>query len=286
MNLFKKIKVNISNLLIEFEGDADFNLSKQWQSYLIANNNKPDIKFKVSSVKKIRSFNNFNKKFNSTFWKLLTKEDKNAILIGEDGEENTTAEYIFTKNGKPRVIANFETTNKQIKSFYPIDELIIASLLSNMNGMTFHASAVIKNRSAFLFAGSSGMGKSTISKLFDKRNITVLSDDRVIVRRENNLVKAYGTPWHGDAMLYSAKNAPLKKIFFLKHGKKNEIKSIDRTHAAALLVVRSFPPYWDAERMHSVLSLCTELAQMIPCYELYFKPNDSIVDFVLNLDNK
>lgn len=180
----------------------------------------------------------------------------------------------------------FKTKNMQIASplGYPLGELILINLLARSQGLLVHSCGIKVGKESFLFAGKSGAGKSTISKLFNDNKVHVLNDDRTIIRKRKNEVRVFGTPWHGDAKLFSNKSAPLKKIFFLRHGEKNELKPINPTQAAALLVARSFPPYWDAEGIQNILDLSTEIAQTIPCYELSFVQDKSVVDFILNLN--
>jgi hypothetical protein len=223
----------------------------------------------------------------SSLWKIFKYNDSNLITAYHQNK-SLPARCIIASNKFSRLeillpkdsIFNFP--DKNILE-YPLDEIIYISHLPDKNGCLFHSAGIQIDNHGAVFLGKSGAGKSTISKLFNANRIHVLNDDRTILRKLKSEIYVFGTPWHGDAKLYSNKSAPLKKIFFLKHGKKNEIKLINPTQAAALLVARSFPPYWDAEGMQNVLALCTEIAQTIPCYEFSFVPDKSAVDFILNL---
>ena len=70
------------------------------------------------------------------------------------------------------------------------------------------------------------------------------------------------------------------EIFFLKHAKKNIAQKITPVEATSRLIVRSFPTFWDKKGMEFTLKFCTEIAQKIPCYELRFVPDKSVLDFV------
>ena len=48
-----------------------------------------------------------------------------------------------------------------------------------------------------------------------------------------------------------------------------------------LFLTTSFPPYWDAEGMTYTLEMLTDLTAQVPCQELTFRPDRSIIDFVL-----
>jgi len=53
--------------------------------------------------------------------------------------------------------------------------------------------------------------------------------------------------------------------------------------AASRAIVCSFPSYWNREGMAFALNLCGELSEVIPCHELEFVPNGSVVDLVSTL---
>jgi hypothetical protein len=111
--------------------------------------------------------------------------------------------------------------------------------------------------------------------------VDVLSDDRNIVRKKGDRYWAHGTPWHGDAKFASAESVVLERIFFLKQGKENAINEIKGIHPVSLFLTTSFPPYWDANGMAFTLEMLTDLTTQVPCQELTFRPDRSIIDFVL-----
>jgi hypothetical protein len=164
---------------------------------------------------------------------------------------------------------------------YPLDEILTINLLAHNHGLLVHACGLVDKGKGMLFLGCSSAGKSTLARLWsNNRRAKILNDDRVIIRKINDGFSIYGTPWHGEARIFSVQKAPLEKIFFIKHARKNSIKEIGPLDATARLIVCSFPPLWDKEGMTLTLDCCAELVQEIPCYELGFVPDTSILDFV------
>ncbi len=164
---------------------------------------------------------------------------------------------------------------------YPIDELLMIILLSLGRGIMLHACGIRRDAKGYLFCGTSGAGKSTIADLWNRgKNAAVLSDDRTVIRRINNRFWVYGTPWHGESKFSSPKRAPLKKIFFIRHAKRNIARKLTPLEAASHLISKSFSTFWSKEGMEFTLKFCTELAQKIPCYELGFIPDKSVLDFI------
>ena len=83
-----------------------------------------------------------------------------------------------------------------------------------------------------------------------------------------------------EAPFASPQAVKLEKLFFLTHGAKNSIKEIKGADSVARLLTCSFPPYWDRQGMAFVLKLLADLSGQIPCQELTFTPEISIVDFL------
>ncbi len=166
---------------------------------------------------------------------------------------------------------------------YPLNQVLWILLLSRRRGLLFHACGIDDHGKGYLFLGNSGDGKSTTAKLWFDHGITILNDDRIIVRENKGQIWMYGTPWHGDFKEHSSRALPLHKIFFLRHGRKNACKAKSGAEAVSMLLTRSFPPFWDSEGMAFTIEFCQSLVSKIPCYELTFVPDAGMIDFVRNL---
>jgi len=163
---------------------------------------------------------------------------------------------------------------------YPLNQILMIILLSLRKGVLVHSCGIDDRGCGYLFLGNSGHGKSTMAKLWSESGATVLNDDRIIVREKNGQFWMYGTPWHGDFKELSLKGLPIRKIFFLRHGEKNSSVRKKGAEAVSMLLTRSFPPLWDKKGMEFTLKFCAELAQKVPCYELGFVPDESVLDFI------
>jgi len=75
---------------------------------------------------------------------------------------------------------------------YPLDELLIMHRLTQENAIELHGSGIVRpNGVGNLFVGHSGAGKSTTTRLWTSREeVEVLSDDRIIVRRDEGSTRA------------------------------------------------------------------------------------------------
>lgn len=165
---------------------------------------------------------------------------------------------------------------------YPLPELLAVRLLGAGRGVELHACGVVDEGGAgFLFAGHSGDGKTTMARLWmDRPGVTVLSDDRIIVRRERGQFWMYGTPWHGEARLASNRRVPLTAVFFLERGARNRLYSVSPASAAAMLFARSFPPFYDASMLEFVAGFLGECGSEVRCSRLAFVPDPRICTHV------
>jgi len=73
---------------------------------------------------------------------------------------------------------------------YPLDELLIMHRLTQEKAIELHGTGIVRaNGDANLFVGHSGAGKSTTTRLWTSvEDVEVLSDDRIIVRRDEGAV--------------------------------------------------------------------------------------------------
>jgi hypothetical protein len=165
---------------------------------------------------------------------------------------------------------------------YPLDELLVVHYLGQRSGVILHACGIVDDTGAgYLFVGHSGAGKTTTAMLWnDLPGVTVLSDDRIVLRRSGGRVLMHGTPWHGESRLSAPGSAELKAIFLLEHGSENEFAPVKAAEAVADLVARSFLPFHDAEGMTGVVSLFEQIVTEVPCFRFSFEPGIGAVDAV------
>lgn len=188
---------------------------------------------------------------------------------------------------------------------YPLDELLVMHRLIRERAIELHACGIVMaNGKGNLFVGHSGAGKSTTTRLWtEAEDVEVLSDDRIIIRRDDrpekqiprrarndnpernsNLrhkMRMYGTPWHGEAMYASPNSAPLQRIFILEHGYGNALTRLSPSQAVSELFARSFVPFYRHEYVESALEFLEEVAAAVPCYRYAFEPQLSAVERIL-----
>ncbi|RJQ44705.1 MAG: hypothetical protein C4534_06155 [Gaiellales bacterium] len=167
---------------------------------------------------------------------------------------------------------------------YPLDEVLAVNLLALGRGVEVHACGVSDGGRGILFPGVSGVGKSTMAKLWDdEEGVVVLSDDRIIITENDGEFWMHGTPWHGDAGIADPGGVRLEAICFLRHDETNHAGRLGPGQAASRLVARSFPTFWNHEGMSFTTGIAAGVAVSIPAYEMGFRPDRAAVEYVRGL---
>lgn len=167
----------------------------------------------------------------------------------------------------------------------PTAELLMVQYLGRGHGILLHSCGITLDGKGILFVGHSGAGKSTMAHFCrDGANVSILSDDRIIVRKKDGVFWMHGTPWHGEEEFASPSGCPVDTIYFIKHGGKNKITETNVIDATSQLLTCSFPPLWDQKEMKFTLDFLSELSNSVPCHELGFLPDSGIIHFIRSIN--
>jgi hypothetical protein len=165
---------------------------------------------------------------------------------------------------------------------YPLDELVMMHRLALGEGVEVRALGVAdRDGNGYLFIGHSGAGNSATARLWmSQPGVQLLSDDRIIIRKHDDKLWMYGTPWHGDAGVASPGRAPLSAIYFLEQVPANELAPLSPSQAAAELFARAFVPHYLKTGIQFTLVFLDEITRSVPCSVLRFTPTPRAVEAV------
>jgi hypothetical protein len=110
----------------------------------------------------------------------------------------------------------------------------------------------------------------------------MLSDDRIVIVKNDHDFLMFGTPWPGNAGIAVNDSASLHGIFFLRHSDRNRINKLcPRDIMANLFKVASLP-WYDNKDLQKSFDFCEDLLQKIKIYELNFRPGPEITDEIIS----
>jgi hypothetical protein len=168
---------------------------------------------------------------------------------------------------------------------YPLDELLISTIFAlRGNGAELHGCGIVVDGQGYLFVGQSGAGKTTTARLWlaETDSPLILSDDRILITEAaGGGFRMWGTPWHGEAEVCSAADAPLKAIYLLEQANATAIRQLEPSEAVARLFGCSFPLFYDAESISRSLRLFDKLAEERLVSLLAFAADSSAVRAVV-----
>jgi hypothetical protein len=171
----------------------------------------------------------------------------------------------------------------QSQNPYAIDAVlrIIHSLvLAREGGLLMHAASAVRNGRAFLFAGVSEAGKTTISRLAPA-DAMLLTDEISYLRREGDGYVAYGTPFAGElAKAGENVQAPLAAVYLLHKGQENTIEQVRSSDAVRLLMENVLFFAHDPELVNLVFESVCDLVRHIPVYRLTFFPDERVWELI------
>lgn len=141
-------------------------------------------------------------------------------------------------------------------------------------GLLIHSSCVVWNDGAYIFAGHSGAGKSTVACLSSPKPL--LSDEATIVRVSEEGITVYNSPFRSDTMPNLAPEpCPLRAVHIIHQAPYVARTVKKKTDAINDLLDKAF--FWahDALDTVKILRLYEKLIANVPVYDLYFKKDNS-----------
>lgn len=157
---------------------------------------------------------------------------------------------------------------------------VICDEMIRFNGFFLHCSCLEYKGYAYVFAGESGAGKSTHARLWRerfKKEVTMINDDKPLVRLHGEQFYIYGTPYNGKHNISNNISAPIKAIFLIEQGNENKIEKIDNVRATTLMLHQTVIPE-DKEKMEKLLTLFDKLISSVPFYKLICTISEDAVD--------
>jgi hypothetical protein len=162
-----------------------------------------------------------------------------------------------------------------VRHQYALDSMLRIFLswkLLAHHGFLLHAATVIRNGRAYIFAGRSGAGKSTVASLSPEGS--VLTDEISLLRRENGVWRAYGTPFWGEFRAAGSNtSAPVAGIFRLLQAPENRLEILRPAAILRVLLPNVLFFSTEAQANRQLLDILSQAATEIAGYNLAFRKN-------------
>ncbi len=170
----------------------------------------------------------------------------------------------------------------------PFDEILAVHLLAGGRGLLLHACGLEWDGRGLLFSGVSGQGKSTTAGLWSQHapGALIYSDERVPVRpaADGSGFDIHTSFWlsrAASAAYNAARSTRLERIYLIQHAPQNYAAPLPVAEAVRRILQRTFLPFWLPDGMAYSLKTVEALCSQVPCFELGFVPDGSVVEFVM-----
>ncbi|MBP1676413.1 MAG: hypothetical protein H6Q20_972 [Bacteroidetes bacterium] len=166
---------------------------------------------------------------------------------------------------------------------FPMGPIVMQYLTIKNDAVMIHASCVYDGEKGRVFTGFSGNGKSTMSQIWASDGDLIINDDRLIIKKEGNDFFVHNTPMYYPDI---PKKAPLSSIYLISHAPENRIAKITGAVAVsrvlAFCIQNNFNEYIINNNLEFISGVCAKT----PVSDLGFVPDRSVIDFVLNYEDK
>ena len=250
----------------------------------------PDIDLAITVVEKLPNFSHGPLHFDACqgLWRLYEAGSGLLIESLDTATHRPCARALITKDfSHVDVWTRGEKTASVLgwvpmKVLNPIAEVCLLTKLAREGGLLLHSAGILSPTGGYIFTGASGAGKSTLSGFFDTRGASVLSDERMIIRKSGDAFVIHGTPWVGSGAYAKNESGFLTELFCISHGPQHQIESLPPSELLARILPQCFLSHWDRTAMESTLAFLSDLITHIPCQRLAFAKHQDVVDYVQN----
>ncbi len=202
------------------------------------------------------------------------------VEVARDGGRWTLRRGDFRAAWEP---ASGRGSIRQSANPYSIDavlRIVHTLMLAKQGGFLLHSASAVRNGKAFLFAGMSEAGKTTISRLAPA-DVTLLTDEISYVRKQDAAYVAWGTPFTGElAKLGENVSAPVGELYFLAKGDENRIDPVSNGEAARSLLANLLFFAEDEELVQAIFHSALEFVNRIPVSRLTFMPDARVWELI------
>lgn len=205
-----------------------------------------------------------------TSYKLIIYDQQNINIVQQ-------VAILNSELNEWKVYCNQDDNNKINPLLYPLGPLVLYYLTVKFDAIMLHSSGVFDNDKGRIFSGFSGVGKSTMAGLWQKAGNKIINDDRLIIRKNNN-----GYTMHNTPMFYVdiPKEAPVHSISLIHHSAENTIKKLNGAIAVSRIMACCIQHGYNNNFIQHHLEFLSQLCNNISVYDVGFKPDISIVDFI------
>lgn len=203
-------------------------------------------------------------------------------LVSYYREPNRPRQFCYEEDdgkGRLTVIPEFSHYATDIRNIW--NKIDLSRILLHRGGLILHASYIICNGRAILFAAPSGTGKSTQAELWaEAKNAEIINGDRAVLREKDGGMWSYSLPFAGSSGICLNKSAPVRAVVVLAQAAENSVYELAPAEAIKRLYSQCALNRWNREEIEAVLGALTRMVRKIRVVKLDCLPDQSAVEIL------
>jgi len=220
--------------------------------------------------------------FRNRIWELWTDHEANFVFSNPNHSLHRQI-VINPQFTTGKVYGDFINSLEQN---YPLPQymeiVFYVNWLGQFKDLILHASGMVYEGKGYVFAGRSGVGKSTLAaSLAKETGVTILGEDQIVLRLIEDKFWIFGTPWHLNRSLCSPSGVPLEKVFFLDKNISQTIKKLSRMDGVTRLLQTAFIPYYRPEVVEYLLERLDLLPEHVPLNLLSYELGTNVLSMII-----
>lgn len=278
-----QLKLKIADFIIQLEADADIRLEEGYEPFIFGDDSsKADIYINCCILTEA-PFDTTSPVFeaandNQLFYRIYQLESGLGFIIYNQQTNQIQQYATLSVDLTCWKIWSFPTAESALDPLrYPMGPIMMHYMTLKYNAVMMHASCTFDGKKGRMFSGFSGVGKSTMSRIWAENNALVINDDRLILREQDGKIRVHNTPmYYRDA----PKSTTLNGIFLISHSPENKIKQLNGALAMSKVMAFSIQNNFDKQFIAARLDLFSRICTLVPVYELGFVPDQSVISFI------
>lgn len=209
----------------------------------------------------------------------LSEQNKKIKNVFFSQKDRAQLMYTYDEDYSEHKLMIDDTCTKEVFS-----ELLMVGFYSHaslQSTLLMHASAVAHEGQSIVFTAPSGTGKTTQAELWAKhKGATILNGDKVFLKKEDDGIHAWGSPWKGSSPYAENASAPLRAIVALEQAEENSIRKLEGFEVLEYVVPHVFFPSWDERCEQAVLTFLDQVLGETEVYLLKCRPDEAAVELL------
>lgn len=157
----------------------------------------------------------------------------------------------------------------------------LESILLRNDGILLHSSLIRVHDKAILFAGPSGIGKSTQASLWQTyHQAELINGDRAALRQIGDIWTAWGLPYAGTSGIFRNESAPVRALVVLRQADCNRLRRLSSSEALRMAYPELTLHRWEPQEVDLALTNFLKFVQTTPVYLLECLPDRGAVELL------